>query len=50
MHKDLVDLSKNYIQEIDATVSLDRAECFVLEKKKCRNNYKVVSVGFTCTK
>ena len=34
VQKDLVDLSKHYIHEIDALVSLDRAECFALEKKK----------------
>ena len=34
VQKDLVDLSKHYIDEIDALVSLDRAECFALEKKK----------------
>ena len=61
MQKDLVDRSKHYIHEIDALVSLDRAECFVLEKKKtCKSSYKVVrkslvfeasvSVGFKCTK
>ena len=34
VQKDLVDLSKHYIHEIDALVSLDRVECFALEKKK----------------
>ena len=34
VQKDLVDLSKHYIHEIDALVNLDRAECFALEKKK----------------
>ena len=34
MQKDVVDLSKHYIYEMDALVSLHRAECFVLEKKK----------------
>ena len=29
---DLVDLSKYYIHEIDALVSLDRAECFCLKR------------------
>ena len=29
-------MSKHYIHEIDALVSLDRAECFALEKKKKR--------------
>ena len=31
VQKDLVDLSKNHIHEIDALVSLDRVECFALE-------------------
>ena len=34
VQKDLVDLSNHYIHEIDALVSLDRPECFALEKKK----------------
>ena len=34
VQKDLVDLSKHYIHEIDALVSRDRAECFALEKNK----------------
>ena len=34
VQKDLVDLSKHYIHEIDALVSIDRAECVALEKKK----------------
>ena len=51
VQKDLVDLSKHYVHEIDALVSLDRAECFALEKKKKKkkkkkktrkNSYKVV--------
>ena len=33
VQKDLLDLSKHYIHEIDVLVSLDRAECFALEKK-----------------
>ena len=40
VRKDLVDLSKHYIHEIDALVSLDRAECFALEKKKKENTQK----------
>ena len=40
VQKDLVDLSKHYIHEIDALVSLDRAECFALEKKKKKNTQK----------
>ena len=61
VQKDLVDLSKHYIHEIDALVSLDRTECFALEKKNMqKNSYIVVgnslvyeasvSVGFKCTK
>ena len=52
------DLSKHYIHEIDALVSLDRAECFALEKIR-KNSYIVVrkslvyeacvSMGFKCT-
>ena len=38
---DLVDQSKHYIHEIDALVSLNRAECFALEKSR-KNSYKVV--------
>ena len=60
MQKHVVDMSKHYIHEIDALVSLDRAECFVrLKKKTCKNSYIVVrkslvydvsvSVGFKCT-
>ena len=42
VEKDLVDdLSKHYIHEIDALVSLDRAECFALEKNT-QNSYTVV--------
>ena len=42
VQKDLVDLSKHYIHEIDALVSIDRAECVALEKKKtCKNGYLV---------
>ena len=61
--EDLVDLSKHYIHEIDALVSLDRVECFALEKKKKKtgkNSYIVVRkllvyeasviAGFKCTK
>ena len=58
--KDLVDLSKHYIHEIDTLVSLDRAECFALDKKKHKTRYIVVqklsvyedsvSMGFKCTK
>ena len=33
MQKDLVDPPKHYIHEIDALVSIDRAECFAFEKK-----------------
>ena len=32
--RDLVDLSKHYIHEIDTLLSLDRAEYFALDKKK----------------
>ena len=32
VHRDLVDLSKHYIHEIDALVSLDRVERFALDK------------------
>ena len=32
VHKNLVDLWKHYIHDIDALVSLDREECFALEK------------------
>ena len=61
VQKDLVDLSKHYSHEINALVSLDRAECFELEKTR-KNSYTVhvvrksliyeasVSVGFKCTK
>ena len=34
--KDLVDLSKHYIHEIDALVSIDRAKCFALEEKHAK--------------
>ena len=37
--KDLVDLSKHYIHEIDALVSLDRVECFALEKNMPKQLY-----------
>ena len=60
LQKDLVDLSKHYIHEIDVLVSLDRAECFALENKNTKNSYIVVpkslvyeasvSVGFKCAK
>ena len=62
VQKDLVDLSKQYIHELDALVSVDRAECFSLEKKnkKRKNSYIVVrkwlvhdasvSVGFKSAK
>ena len=59
VQKDLVDLLKHHILKIDALVSLDRAECFALEKTR-KNSYIVVrkslvyeasaSVGFKCTK
>ena len=42
VQKDLVDLSKHYINDIDALVSLDRAECFALENKTRKNSYIVV--------
>ena len=41
VQKDLVDLPKHYIHEIDALVSLDRADCFVLETTR-KNSYIVV--------
>ena len=47
MQKDVVDLSKHYMHEIDALVSLDRAECFALEKKKTKklhSSSKIVSL------
>ena len=48
VQKDLVDLSKHYIHEIDALVSLDRAECFVLEKKNMQkqlhSSSKIISL------
>ena len=64
VQNDLVGLSEHYIHEIDELVSLDKAECFELEKKKKKkareNGYIVVlkslvyepsiSVVFTCTK
>ena len=61
VQKDLVDLLKDYIHEIDALVSLDKAECFALEKKKHAKTVDIVvqkslvykasvSVGFKCTK
>ena len=46
VQKDLVDLSKHYIYEIDALVSLDRAECFALEKntqKQLHSSSKIES-------
>ena len=61
--KDLLDLSKHYIDEIDELVSLDRAEYVLHLKKKNKkreNSYIVVrkslvdnasvSVGFKYTK
>ena len=42
VQKDLVDLSKHCIHDINALVSLDRAECFVLEKQTHKNSYIVV--------
>ena len=42
VQKDVVDLSKHYIHEISALVSLDRAKCFALKKKTCKNSYIVV--------
>ena len=61
VQKDLVDLSKHYIHEIDVLVYLDRAECFALTKKKnmqeqLHSSSKIVSLrrqrfrGFKCTK
>ena len=47
MQKDLVDLSKNFIHEIDALVSLDRAECFAPEKhtqKQLHSSSNIVSL------
>ena len=47
VQKDLVDLSKHYIHEIDALVSLDRAECFALGKytqKQLHSSSKIVSL------
>ena len=48
VQKDLVDLSKHYIHEIDAVVSLDRAECFALKKKNTQkqlhSSSKIVSL------
>ena len=59
VQKDLVDLSKHYIHEIDALVSLNIAECFALGNTR-KNSYIVVrkslvyeasvSVGLKCTK
>ena len=59
VQKDEADLSKHYILEINALVSIDRAECFALEKTR-KNSYVVVqkslvykassSMGFKCTK
>ena len=46
VQKDLVDLSK-HIHEIDALVSLDRAECFALEKStrnQLHSSSKIVSL------
>ena len=47
LQKDLVDLSKHYIREIDALVSLDRAECFALDKnmqKQLYSSLKIISL------
>ena len=50
VQKDLVDLSKHYIQEIDALVSIDRVECFALEKqtnkhvKRLHSSLKIISL------
>ena len=47
LQKDLVDLSKHYIREIDALVSLDRAECFALDKnmqKQLYSSSKIISL------
>ena len=59
VQKDLVDLLRHYI-EIEVLVSLDRVECFTLEKKNTQiqshSSSKVlvyeasISVGFKCTK
>ena len=56
----ILDLSKHYIHEIDALVSLDRAQSFALENKTRKNSYIVVQkllvyqasifVAFKCTK
>ena len=52
VQKDLVDLSKHYIHEIDALVPLDRAECFALEKKNTQkqlhSSSKIVSLQSQC--
>ena len=51
VQKDLVDLSKHYIHEMDALVSLDRAECFALEKytqKQLHSSSKIVSLRGQC--
>ena len=48
VQKDLVDLSKHYIHEIDVLVSLHRAECFAVEKKNIQkqlhSSSKIVSL------
>ena len=42
VQKDLVALLKHYIHEVDALVSVDRAECFALKYKTRKNSYIVV--------
>ena len=47
VQKDLVDLSKHYIDDLDALVCLDRVECFALEKntqKQLHSSSKIVSL------
>ena len=47
VQKDLVDLSKHYIHEIDALVSQGRVECFALEKitqKQLHSSSKIISL------
>ena len=46
VQKDLVDLSKHYIHEIDPLVSLDRAECFELEKNTQKQLHSTVEPRF----
>ena len=47
MQKDLVNLSKHYIHEIDVQVTLDRVECFALiqnGQKQLHSSSKIVSL------